>query len=323
MPTITPFDIDGHCLSVEFLDDKPCYIMADGVIHILTAAKAITVHDGISCVALACDRRAIVTGGEDGRVCRIDAHGEVIELASAGRKWINAVACGPQNSVAYSIERTLWAVMDNKTRFEYDCERFIEGLAFAPKGLRIASAHYNGVTLNWLGTDSAPTKLEWKGAHNAVSFSPDNRFVITAMQENALHGWRLSNSQHLRMSGYPAKVKNWSWSNRGKWLATSGAAAAIVWPFSSKEGPMGKAPLELGTRATNLVTAVACHPEEEAVAIGFDDGMILFVRFADSKEILLRRPGKGPITAMRWDKAGYRIAFGTETGDCGLIDISA
>lgn len=324
MPTIAPFETDGHCLAVEFLDEKPCFIMADGVIHILSAkAQATTVHDGIVCVASASDGRTIVTGGEDGRVCRTNASGEVVELASAGRKWINAVACGPQNTVAYSIERSLWAIMDNKACFEYTCERSIEGLAFAPKGLRIASSHYNGVTLNWLGADTAATKLEWKGAHNAVTFSPDNRFVITSMQENALHGWRLADRQHLRMSGYPLKVKDWSWSNKGKWLATSGAAAAIVWPFASKEGPMGKAPLELGTRATNVVTAVACHPEEEAVAIGFNDGMILFVRFADAKEVLLRQRGKGSITAMRWDKVGLRIAYGSEAGDCGLIDISA
>ena len=142
------------------------------------------------------------------------------------------------------------------------------------------------------------------------------------MQENALHGWKLSDGKHMRMSGYPAKVKSLSWSAKGKWLASSGAQAAIVWPFSGKDGPMGKAPLELGTRGNAMVTSVACHPSQDVAAIGYDDGMIMAVRFADLKEVLLRRPGKGAITSMMWDREERRLVFGSETGDCGVVDIA-
>lgn len=86
---------------------------------------------------------------------------------------------------------------------------------------------------------------------------------------------------------------------------------------------MGKAPVELGTRGNSMVTAVACHPKDEIVAIGFSDGMILAGRIADQKEVLLRREGKGAITTMGWDNSGIRLAFGSEHGDCGVVDISA
>jgi len=41
-----------------------------------------------------------------------------------------------------------------------------------------------------------------------VLFSPDGRFLITTMQEQALHGWRLADGQHMdgqhmRMSAIP------------------------------------------------------------------------------------------------------------------------
>ncbi len=85
---------------------------------------------------------------------------------------------------------------------------------------------------------------------------------------------------------------------------------------------MGKAPLELGTRANIMVTNVSFHPAEEVLAIGFIDGMILAVRIADGKEALLRRPGKGAITAMAWSSSGKLLAFGSEAGDCGVIDIA-
>ena len=145
----------------------------------------------------------------------------------------------------------------------------VEGLAFAPKGLRIAVARYNGVSLHWVGRRGKPVDLEWKGAHTGVTFSPDGNFLVTTMQENALHGWKLADGKHMRMTGYPAKVKSLSWSAKGKWLASSGAPAAIVWPFQGKDGPMGKAPLELGTRANIMVTCVAFHPADDILAIGY------------------------------------------------------
>ncbi len=43
-----------------------------------------------------------------------------------------------------------------------------------------------------------------EGLHLGVVFSPDNRFVITSMQEAAMHGWRLSDGGHMRMTGYPS-----------------------------------------------------------------------------------------------------------------------
>jgi len=323
MPTLAPLDLDAHCLLAGFVADNAFFALADGSVHWLgDGRQAVAANDGMTSAAIAIDGRSLVTGGEDGRVCRVNVKGEVEEIAAIGRKWITALACGPQNAVAFASGRTMFAKSGKDLR-QFEHQRSVEGVAFAPKGLRIAIARYNGVTLHWPETQSAPVELEWKGAHNSVTFSPDGRYVITAMQENALHGWRLADGQHLRMSGYPAKVKSWSWAAKGYWLATSGAAAAIIWPFTGKDGPMGKAPLELGTRADALVTAVSCHPEEDVVAIGFNDGMILFVRFADQKEVLLRRPGKSAVCSLNWDAAGRRLAFGTEGGECGLIDIAA
>ena len=53
--------------------------------------------------------------------------------------------------------------------------RAVGGLAFAPKGMRLAVARYDGVTLWWAGTDAEPVMLGWKGAHLGVIFSPDGK----------------------------------------------------------------------------------------------------------------------------------------------------
>ncbi len=327
MPTVAPFDIEGHVVAAHFLGDKPFFANASGTIHRLDGGEKVAeAHEGL----LTCIRDphspSLISGGEDGKVVRIAADGTATVLAEAPRKWISVVAGGPQGAVAYAHGKSSFVLQNDGTIKEFKEERSVEGLAFATKGLRIAAARYNGVTLHWVATAGAPVDLEWKGAHTGVTFSPDGRFLVTTMQENALHGWKLDGkpgeNRHMRMTGYPAKVKSLSWSPKGKWLASSGAPAAIVWPFSSKDGPMGKAPLELGTRANILVTQVAFHPAEEVLAIGFVDGMILGVRIADQKEALLRRPGKGAITGMSWSASGKLLAFSSEAGDCGVIDIS-
>ena len=322
MPTVAPLDLDGHCVAAAFLSGVPHFAMADGLVHRLdNGHKTVEAHDGLLCATLDGAANRLLTGGEDGKVCAVTADGAAVTLAEAPRKWINAIAAGPNGAVAFAEGRNAHVVLPDGKAKVLAHPRSVEGLAFAPKGLRLAAARYNGATLHFPATDGKPVELEWAGAHIDVSFSPGGEFLVTTMQENALHGWKLADGKHMRMTGYPAKVKSWSWSAKGKWLATSGAPAAIVWPFQGKDGPMGKAPLELGTRGDAMVTAVACHPEEDIVAIGYSDGMVMAVRFADSKEVLLRRGGKGPISSMAWDRDGYRVVFGSEEGDCGVIDI--
>ncbi len=142
------------------------------------------------------------------------------------------------------------------------------------------------------------------------------------MQENALHGWRLDDKAHMRMTGYPAKTRSMSWSHDGAWLATSGAEAAIIWPFSGKDGPMGKAPRECGVRPARA-SCVAFHPGALVLAIGYEDGCVLLVRLTDASELLVRLPAKEQkaVSALAWDKEGRRLAIGGADGYAGVLTL--
>ena len=141
------------------------------------------------------------------------------------------------------------------------------------------------------------------------------------MQENSLHGWRVADKRDMRMTGYPAKTRSYSWSPDGHWLATSGAEACIVWPFRDKDGPMGKAPRECGVRQAK-VSRVAFHPQALVIAIGYEDGWILLCRLEDGAEILIRGQQEGAedaISALVWSPDGRRLLFGTAEGRAGLL----
>ncbi len=324
MPTLAPLDYGAFIVAVAFLGDAPVFALGDGSLQFPAGGDRETkVHgDGLLAAVPTPDGSSVLTGGADGRVVRVDTAGAATELSVKPRKWIDLVVAGPQGAVAFASGRTAWVRLADGTEKEFQLARAVGGLAFAPKGMRLAVARYDGATLYWVNTGAPPQELTWKGAHGAATFSPDGKYLVTAMQENALHGWRLPDGQDMRMTGYPTKVKSMSWSAKGRYLATSGANAAIVWPFHGPRGPMGQQPLQLGPRSDAMVTAVACHPKEEVAAIGYSDGMVLMARFEDNAEVLLRRPGASPVSALAWDRAGERLAFGTEKGEAGIVGLA-
>ena len=66
---------------------------------------------------------------------------------------------------------------------------------------------------------------------------------------------------------------------------------------------------------------VACHPTQEVVAVGYADGLALLVRVEDGAEILVRKSSTSPVSALAWRADGRAVAFGTEDGDAGVVDL--
>lgn len=322
---VTPIAAGAHVTAAVWLKDTLALALGDGAVLLAGRGefRRIESHPDGAILVAAGDGRRIVTGGDDGRVVATSPEGDVVEVAVAkGGAWIDALALHPDGAIAYAAGRNVVA-RDAKGREKvFAAPSTARGLAFAPKGYRLAVSHYNGATLWYPNLETAPDFVEWKGSHIDVTWSPDGRFVVTTMQENALHGWRLQPDRgHMRMSGYPGKVRSMAWSGDGDWLATGGAEAAIIWPFDSKEGPTGKAPRECGVRPAR-VSRVAFHPKALVLAIGYEDGCILLVRFADGSELLVRPAVKGSgVTALAWDARGARLGFGCSDGAAGLLTL--
>ena len=326
MPADVPISIEDPCWveRAGFFGERLFVVLADGRVRFEEPVPVtITANDGILCSSLTPDNSRLVCGGEDGRLTSIDPSGGLEVLLDIGSRWINVIATGPNGLIAAADGKTVYLVARSQPVRRIECDRTVEGMAFAPKGARLAISRFDGVELRWINTKNPPQFLEWKGAHLDVCFSPNGKNVISTMQENALHGWRLSDGRHMQMTGYPVKVKSLSWSHKGNWLATSGAPAAIVWPFAGKDGPMGKAPLELGSMGKLLTTAVACHPQETVMAVGYENGMIVLIKIEDGQEVPLRERGAGEISSLHWDATGTRLAYGSVEGEAGYIDIRA
>jgi WD40 repeat protein len=322
---VVPVAAGEHVVAVHWLKATLALALSDGRVLRWREGEVETVDAHAGGILCACsDGERLITGGDDGRVVATAADGMPAELArDEKRRWIDAVTLSASGSLAWNSGRSVHARDDKGRLKSLDVASTPQGLVFAPKGYRLAIAQMNGVALWYPNTEAKPELLEWKGSHLDVAWSPDGRFVVTSMQENALHGWRLGDKpSHMRMTGYPSKPRSLSWSHDGLWLSSSGADAAIIWPFQG-DGPQGKAPRECGARHAK-VSCVAFHPRALVLAVGYDDGCILMIRLTDASELLVRPAERGSgITAFAWDKLGKRLAFGTEDGTAGVLTLPA
>jgi len=327
--------LDAFVVAARFSRDGRAlaFALGDGSLRIVDPAnpaewRSAAVHDGAA-LALAPDVEpsGFVSGGDDGGLRRVAADGTVSDVGTFGMKWVEQVATHASEKgkglIAASIGKLVHLFDETGRKLkEYTHPSAVTGLVFDSRGKRVCASHYNGASLWFVNakTDNA-RKLEWKGSHTAIAIHPEGEAVVTAMQENALHGWRLPDGQHMRMSGYASKTLALSFTRGGKWLASSGADSMVLWPFFGG-GPMGKAPLELAGGDGIICNQVACHPQQELVAGGFADGLVVLADINSSRILPVVPPEHGPVTTLAWSPDGTKLAVGTEQGFAAVIDMA-
>ncbi len=191
---VRPILAGAHVTAAAFLGPVGVLALGDGTAVRLDgdSEDRIPLHpDGAVLVAAAMSKR-LVTGGDDGRIVALAADGTHEEIFHEGGKWIDALAAREDGTLAWSCGKQVFARDAHGRLKNFTAPSTVRGLAFAPKGYRLAIARYGGVTLWFPDTNAPPELLDWKGAHLDATFAPDGRFLVTSMQENALHGWRLA-----------------------------------------------------------------------------------------------------------------------------------
>ena len=328
------YHFDAFVTAIIFLQTgQAAYGLGDGTIRFidLSIQQETTSHQSHqgACLSMVAtpDRGTVLSGGDDGRLVQ-SSLSETKVLTEVPGKWIEHLAVSPP-----SLSSGLYALATAKTVQIYDDKHqqvasldhpaTVGGITFDDKGGRLAVAHYGGATI-WRrdGRRWVSSRLVWAGSHTGITFSPDGKYVITTMQEAALHGWRLFDKTDMRMTGYPAKVKSMAFAAGGTHLVTSGADRPVCWPFVGAKGPMGQKPLQLGSGLESLTTQVAAHPHHPVAAAGYRNGVILLDLIDRDGTIAVRNPeAGGAVTALAFSPDGQFLAFGTEDGAAGLVTL--
>ena len=319
---MTTFTFDAQITAALFDSAGAVFTLGDGSVRFEDGSYN-AVHDGaILCAALHPSGEGVVTGGDDGRVIwsRKDEAG-VLATSERGQ-WIDSIDASAETKlIAFSAGKTVSVLdaTDAGFRRDFQHERTVSGVAFDPKGRRIAASTYGGTAL-WYAriAQQKPTMLKWAGSHTGVVFSPDGNFVVSMMQDAQLHGWRLKDFRDMRMGGYPSRVRSLAFLSGGQLMATSGAKGAVLWPFTGANGPMGREASEIGYDEGSLVALVAARPAHGVMAAGLTDGRVWLADPAGQGLNFLKADRGAAIAALALSPDGRRVAWADEDGNAGV-----
>jgi len=320
------FSFDAYVTAALFdRSGNAGFALGDGTVR-FQGGETVEAHDGASLSACVHPSgEGLLSGGDDGRLVWARAGG-VQELAKVPGRWIETVAASPESGlIAFGAGRELHVRDAGDAAFSrtFAHEKTVADVAFDPKGRRIAAATYGGAWL-WYAriADQKPAVLKWAGSHVALAWSPDGKFLISAMQENQLHGWRVADEKNMRMGGYPSKPRSLAFLSKGSLLATSGANGVVVWPFAGATGPMGKQAAEVGYDESATVVKVATAPATSWLAAGLDDGRVWACDLTGQRIIPLRAEKGSQITALAITPDAKRVAWGDEDGNAGVAEVA-
>ncbi|MDX9689685.1 MAG: hypothetical protein EOM37_06095 [Proteobacteria bacterium] len=314
--------------------------MGDGHLAILPAADTgvgpslIEGHEGVSlCCAPDADDHAFLSGGSDGRLLLVDPEVDIPTVLVEGQgRWIEHVAAHADGVRAYACGKTLYRLdeMGKQAAPPVEMPFSIGGLSVSPQGNYLAVTHYGGAHIFWAKEpEKEPRFLEWKGSLLNMAWSPDDLVLLSALQDGSLHGWKIEEAlaggeehEQIHMQGYANKVHSMAFSAGGKYLVTSGAQQAICWSFSQGR-PWDNKPLALGGVDARFVVRVAPHPRDDMVAVGYDDGMIIFAPLDGRMEVLVLPPAGSPVVGLAWNNEADALIAVLQSGDIFMFTVKS
>lgn len=262
-------------------------------------------------------------GGEDGRLLFWDAPtGDLRAEARPGRGWVGHLVWSPAGGVlAAAAGRQLGFFRADGAALAGPpaLGSAVAALAWRPDGGAVAAATYGAVTQYRPGETSPLEVLVWKSAYLSLAWSGDGRHLVAGTQESNLICWPLPfrDEQPLHMSGYPAKVKQFGFDARSRFLATGGGEIVTVWDMAGS-GPAGRRPLQLEGHGAR-VTALAWQRRGQMLATGAQDGSLWLWNPAAGETGLPARRDGPETTALVWSPDDRRLAVACADGMLSVV----
>jgi WD40 repeat protein len=293
---------------------------------------------GTNCLAWSPDGTVLATGGQDGNVRFWDPatehetakaklggawieHLTWIQRAGHGGHWTEMLlfaAAGKKLVAMLSDGTVVHAFPDAPKTISALAPSHVAGLgepgpgSATPATVVVAVACFGHVAIWDATTFAAQKEFPYGNAIYALTWSPDNRWLVAGCHDNAVHLWiPAEQDMELHMSGYETRLKELSFSQDSKWLATGGGRDACVWDCTGA-GPEGREPLLLPHNAR--VCALAFQHTHGLLAAGAANGEFTLWAPTRKNPMVAEVTMPSAATKFAWRGDDSLLAVGTEKG---------
>lgn len=265
----------------------------------------------------------LASAGQDGYGRLWDAEtGDMRAELPGGSAWVESIAWCPTRPIlatAAGKRLRIWSDSGALLREFADHPSTIADIAWKPGGTEIAAAAYGGLTI-WSPDAAEPlVRHQWQGSTLVIAWSPDGKYIATGDQDATVHFWIASTGDDLQMWGYETKVRELAWDSASRFLATGGGSVIVVWDCSGK-GPEGTKPIMLDGHE-GPITTLAYQHEGLMLASGSSDGRVCLWRPGAGRRVQGTVDVGEPLSLVTWSRDDRLLAFGTESGDVGVISL--
>jgi WD40 repeat protein len=142
---------------------------------------------------------------------------------------------------------------------------------------------------------------------NAVTFSPDGRYVLSGNSDGVIEVWEASTGRELRIIyGHEGEIYSVSWSPDGRYFASGGKDKTVkVWDVTT-----GEEVFKL-TGHTGYVKAVSFSPDSHYLLSGNTDKSIRIWDVRSGQEIRKITGHGSTVSSVSYDKTGDYIISGS------------
>ncbi len=287
----------------------------------------------IDCLAFSSDGKFLAAGGQDGKVRvwstipnlkkggKQEQEVKLIASLDHAPSWVDKLAWSPTcNHLAFSLGRyvQIWDA-DGQTVITTlpFANSSVLDLAWRPNGESIAISGNGGVkvwsTQDW---DDDPYLIDMPSASMVTAWSGDGKYIASGNFDNTITVLEYGSPHPWMMRGFPGKISNLTWSQRGAsnapLLAASSVEGIAVWKKEADDQDGWNA--NVLTLHDRKIQALLFHPHSLLLASAADDGWLCLWTKAKQLGQILEGARDG-FSCLAWSQYGQKLAAGGQNGE--------